>query len=173
MSRGKGSFVMITGEELKSPKYKQLSSSAKVVFVVAKFEAGKQNRPRKERRNYGIYDEIYKVDFVFPYKLINRYTNLSVPTISAALKDLLQSGFLIQTVNGGLRGVGGVPSRYQLSLEWKKVVPVVNQKETFPIDKDTELFQRIELSKYSGLKGVQSAECLEVPLQDCGVGTCI
>ena len=37
MRQGKGSFVMITGEELKSPKYKQLSSSAKSVFVVAKY----------------------------------------------------------------------------------------------------------------------------------------
>ena len=85
----------------------------------------------------------------------------------------MRSGFLIQTVNGGLRGVGGVPSRYQLSLEWKKSVPVVKQKQVIPIESDSVLFERIELSKYSGLKGVQSAEGLEVPLQDCGVGTCI
>ncbi|MFA7328970.1 MAG: hypothetical protein WC081_05655 [Candidatus Ratteibacteria bacterium] len=117
-------FVMLEKELLISGNYRRLLPSAKVIYTYAKLEAGRQIRPN------GTTTTIYSAEFVFPYKLIHKYTNLSTPAISTALKELRGGGFIQRTVAGGLRGAGGVPNKYRLSLKWQESSPIIKQKRT-------------------------------------------
>lgn len=121
--RAKPPFVILEKELLTSRNYYHISSAAKVIYTYAVFETGRQNKP-EDRRGF------YSTDFKLPYSLIHKYTGFSTPTIFAALQSLVESGFLIKTVLGGLRGTGGVSNSYRLSLEWQKSSPVIKQKRT-------------------------------------------
>lgn len=115
--KSKGCFVMLERELLTCENYKQLSSSAKVIYTYARLEAGRQNG-----------GNLFSGDFKLPYTLIQKYTGFSTPTICSALEELYGYGFLIKTIPGGLRGVNGVPNSYRLSLKWQDSSPYIKQK---------------------------------------------
>lgn len=115
MAKKKGKFfVMLERELLTCENYKQLSSSAKVIYTYARLEAGRQNK-----------ENLFSADFKFPYILIQKYTDISNPTIVSAMRELKNLGFLSENIAGQ-----GRMTFYGLSLKWQDSSPIIKQKQT-------------------------------------------
>lgn len=101
---GKRGFVALYQSMLESPAYKALTSPARSVYTIIKAQyKGNYNSSPGNRVKC-------------PYKDIMEHTHCSKATVSRALKELEEMGF-IETDPGGLN----VPNTYTFSSRWQHV----------------------------------------------------
>lgn len=123
LKENKGGFSRINCEMQKSPAFHSLSASALRVLSWAIY------------RNYNAATNIAKGDTTGPcFKFTNAEAldklGMSSPVFSRAKNELSEKGFLQWRKRGGLKGVNGVPSYFQLSSDWKEWRPkVINKRD--------------------------------------------
>lgn len=121
LKEDKGGFSRITCEMQKSPAYQSLSASALRVLSWAIY------------RNYNAATNIAKGDTTGPcFKFTNAEAldklGMTAPVFSRAKEELADKGFIRWRKHGGLKGVNGVPSYFQLSGDWKEWKPQTKTK---------------------------------------------
>ncbi len=114
------SFVMMEKKDLlKSSAYKSLNGSAVKVYI---FFRGKAVGPLRDNSKYFPLEKEIKA----PYSIIIEDTGLSRGTVSKALLELENKGFIDRTKQGGLKSFGCTSSIYKLSTRF-----INYGKETF------------------------------------------
>lgn len=102
-------FVAVFYGTLNCEAFKRLSGAATKIYLLC---LAKVKLPLVSSARY---NELFSIS----YTEISKW-GMSRPTVSRALKELVDLGFLELKVRGGLDGCNGVANKYTLSLDYKR-----------------------------------------------------
>jgi len=121
-------FVPIYLAELDSPAYQALSGNSAKLYTYLKRACSRAacNKPANEVTIFG-----------FTYSEAERY-GFARHTFIRMIRELIDAGFLELVEKGGLRGAGGVCSKYRLSKVWssRELQAELRQAATLKSDKN-------------------------------------
>lgn len=108
-------FCQVYQHEMEYPAWHNLNGSAFIVYLVCRAKSGNAGSKGKK-------DSTGKPCFTFTHFEAQDSYNISGPTFTNALKQLVANGFIEISRSSGVFDGKGIPQLYRLSGQWKKFV---------------------------------------------------